>query len=284
MPDYSGVDCLGRMTEYIDGKRVRRQIKSLDTALLMYQLCQIAREEEYEARYDWAREREGLEAITAKLDAFSRGVADLVAWELGRLGFHRPKRGEWRVSREVFRVSTTNAMKDRLLAQAIKGTPAKKRAAVAQVKQDYPDLYEFNGDMAQICREGLLQLLSGGGKNALVAASLAERLERMQRELLSEDPTALERLLVEEVILSWMHLQHADLLHTNAQRGESFRFSALEYYQRRLVSAQRRYLAAVTTLERVKALMRPVISVQRLAILSKAGIALVESEQALVGS
>jgi hypothetical protein len=73
----------------------------------------------------------------------------------------------------------------------------------------------------------------------------------MRAELLGDDPTPAERLLVDRVVCDWLHVQNLECrLAANTDA---------EHLQRAFDRAHRRYLAALRTLERVRLLAAPVL-------------------------
>jgi hypothetical protein len=66
---------------------------------------------------------------------------------------------------------------------------------------------------------------------------------------------ALERMIIEQAALSWMRLNLAECLASEAMAANNAR--QREHYDRLLSSAQRRHLRAVETLARVRRLLRP---------------------------
>jgi hypothetical protein len=72
------------------------------------------------------------------------------------------------------------------------------------------------------------------------------------------NPTPLERLLAERVVACWLHLHHLEMLYA---RKDSLTVELGTYYQRSIDRAQKRYLAAIQTLARVRKLAVPVLQV-----------------------
>jgi hypothetical protein len=101
------------------------------------------------------------------------------------------------------------------------------------------------------------QILSAiAGKNIVQREALERKLEQMRDELSGQNPQPLERLLIERVVLCWLHSHYADL-----QYGLAASISTSErsdYLQRQLDRAQRRYLAAIRCLANVRRLALPI--------------------------
>lgn len=85
--------------------------------------------------------------------------------------------------------------------------------------------------------------------------ALQRELEKKRAELSGENPTPIERLLIERVISCWLQVQHADLV---VAQSKSVSHAAGDYNQRRQDRSNRRFLAAVKTLATVRRLALPI--------------------------
>jgi hypothetical protein len=113
----------------------------------------------------------------------------------------------------------------------------------------HPDLWRRYGDLGAHAREAWLRLISGS--DLALRESTARKVEDMARELAGPAPTAIEKLLVERVVLCWLQTCHADSVAVEAL-AKSPRIA--EFWSKRQASTQRRYLtslAALLTLRRL---------------------------------
>ena len=85
--------------------------------------------------------------------------------------------------------------------------------------------------------------------------ALQRELENKRAELSGENPTPIERLLIERVVSCWLQVQHADLV---VAQSKSVSHASGEYNQRRQDRSHRRFLAAVKTLATVRRLALPI--------------------------
>ena len=96
------------------------------------------------------------------------------------------------------------------------------------------------------------------GENPVAREATVCKLVEMRAELSGPAPTALEKLLVERVLATWLHL------HT-VERGyagrEGMSLAQGLYYQKCLTAAQKRYLAAIKGLADVRKLALPALQV-----------------------
>lgn len=72
----------------------------------------------------------------------------------------------------------------------------------------------------------------------------------------------MERMLIDNLIISWLGVQYANYQLT-ARIGQNEKIVILEFWERRLTAAQRRYLRACETLARIRRLLsiRPAVQV-----------------------
>jgi hypothetical protein len=154
---------------------------------------------------------------------------------------------------------------------------AKDAAAVRQMRAEYPAEYRAASDLVARHRRTVSKVLCG--ENLLARDSLRTRLEDMQRELLGDEPTPLEMLVVEQIATAWLHVQWSALLYSFNLSNEKLTLKQLDHLERMQGAAQRRYLDAIRTLEQVRALQRPAISVQRMAIIGKQQVLAVNGHQ-----
>ena len=90
-----------------------------------------------------------------------------------------------------------------------------------------------------------------------------ERLRRqctaLTRDLTGPVPTPLETLLVDRIVLCWVHLHYVENVYVQSMHELSL--TQATFHQRRLSLAQSRYLAAIRTLAQVRRLQVPAMQV-----------------------
>src|ERR1700730_6249211 len=116
------------------------------------------------------------------------------------------------------------------------------------------DLWVQVGDLARHAELTQLQLI--GRKNLLVKEAAQRKLAELKADLAGPSPTPLEKLLVDRIGVCWLQVHHLDVdaCHTLAKDKGTSTWSV--YAQKRLDSAQRRYLLAVKTLAVVPKLLK----------------------------
>lgn len=161
--------------------------------------------------------------------------------------------GSWSVSERALSVEEAVDIVQNAKAEDPGALPA-VRQALAQ----YPGL-KTCADMAYQANESWIKLVSYD--SLFMKEGLSERLAKLRKDLLGPSPSAIDRLLVDRIVICWLQVHHADYLAANLQSRGNYTFEQGTYYQERQGRAQRRYLAAVKTLSQVRKLLVPVVQV-----------------------
>jgi hypothetical protein len=121
-----------------------------------------------------------------------------------------------------------------------------------------PGHWETVGDLAKAAREALIEHASGE-KNLVVREAITRKCATLTQDLAGPTPSPLERLLVERIVLCWLHLYYAEALYVQHMQELSLRQA--EFHQQRISKAQARYLSAIRTLAQVRRLGVPAVQV-----------------------
>jgi len=125
-----------------------------------------------------------------------------------------------------------------------------------EILDSVPDIVAELGDLTKMARSALRSRLKGDG------LLLPEVLERKENALAAEiggpEPTVLERLLSDQIVLCWQHLRYLEMRYA---RLASYSFETGEFYERCIDKAQRRYLQAIKTLGQTRKLGLPALQV-----------------------
>lgn len=111
----------------------------------------------------------------------------------------------------------------------------------------------LGGDLAQQAIEVLLKTMFP--KQLAAREAVRKQVATLRAGLAGDKPNPLERLLVERIVVCWLHAYHADVLY--GQAG-SITFAQGEYLQRQQDRAQRHYLSAIKSLATVRRLALPI--------------------------
>jgi hypothetical protein len=114
-----------------------------------------------------------------------------------------------------------------------------------------PELWKQVGDVAKHVETAWVKLLAGG--NLLTQECLHREAERRRTALLGDNPTAIERHLIEAIIASWLQLQHAEIQMSNSMGVTD---SQLNFFHRRLESAQKQHRTAIDQLVKIRKVER----------------------------
>jgi hypothetical protein len=136
-----------------------------------------------------------------------------------------------------------------LLERARGGDPAALPALRAAL-DGRPELWRAYGDLAAHARGAWVELI--GGPDLALKESLTRTADAMLVDLAGPAAPALERLLAERVVATWLQLNHADALAAQAA-GLSLRQAS--FAQGRQESAQRRHIAAAAALATLRRLL-----------------------------
>jgi hypothetical protein len=171
--------------------------------------------------------------------------------------------GELELSEETRdRMAELRALSDRAEA----GDKEARRKLRLMVRASSAEVVGRASDVGR--RTGRVLARSAAGGDPLAEEALCAKLDLMRAEIAGEDPTPLEVLLTERVVLLWMFTALLEALLTTQYRkridGDSERVSPAYLIQqsRILDAATRRYLAAIRELARVRKLQATAPPVQ----------------------
>ncbi len=119
---------------------------------------------------------------------------------------------------------------------------------LCQLLDRSPALWKQIGDLAKHVETAWIKLLAAN--DLLTQECLQREAERRRVELLGDDPTAIERHLIETIVASWLQLKHAEIqMGRNSQQVTD---KQLIYFHRRLDSAHKQHRAAINQLVKVR--------------------------------
>jgi hypothetical protein len=98
-----------------------------------------------------------------------------------------------------------------------------------------------------------------GGAGGFTHEVFTARARSMKRKLVGDDPTVLENLLAERIVICQIALEQADNEYMKAMRGEST-FKKAFFYEHIMDRANRRYIHAIKALAQVRRLQVPIVA------------------------
>ena len=129
--------------------------------------------------------------------------------------------------------------------------------AIREVLGDLPELSWRLVNLAKTAEDSLIKEMTSDN-DLLAREMLPLQLAAMREELAGPDPSPLERLLVERVVVCWLQLQHADIVY--AQHMKNLTLKQRDHYQRWQDRQHNRYLSAIRTLAQVRKLLKPTVA------------------------
>lgn len=153
-------------------------------------------------------------------------------------------------------VDPAAAERREILRRAKAGDESVVPAVRRMLLEDRDLLAKLGGDFARDAERKFVESLTG--KSVGTREAILHRLAQLREELQGANPTPLERLLVERVVVAWMHAQFADFTAGHYERpGAEVSTAFLEFTQRTQDRATRRFLASLRTLALVRKLALP---------------------------
>ena len=110
-----------------------------------------------------------------------------------------------------------------------------------------PEVWHSQGDIAQKVISYMLKPF----KSPAFEQSVQYKLKAIRHELGAQDANGLDRLLIENIVQSWLSYQLASMYHELAIQ-EDASDKRVNHLERRLNGAHRRYIRAISTLAKIK--------------------------------
>jgi hypothetical protein len=124
---------------------------------------------------------------------------------------------------------------------------------IRQILNEHPDLAWRFVDVAHIAEDALVEEMTE--EQDLAAKELIRyQLEAMREQIAGENSSALERLLSERVVLTWLEVQLFEALYAKNMR--KLTIAQAEHHQKRLDRAHRRHLSAIGALAQMRKLLK----------------------------
>ena len=137
----------------------------------------------------------------------------------------------------------------RELLERVEGGDEGARRKLKSLLEEVPVLARKLVDPAKIAERSMVETYAGAAGTA-VKEALPAVLEQMRGELAGDDPSPLERLLVERVVATWLQVHYFEALYSQNASGMSF--AQADHHQKRVDRAHRRHLSAIKTLAQVR--------------------------------
>jgi len=146
---------------------------------------------------------------------------------------------------------------ERLLGDGKKGKPKKEDIELLEgYFERIPTLWR----RVDLAHQAALVAIDRTEANPFVHISMRANYDGQLRALGHDKAPPLERILIEHAALCWLRLQCIEQTYSGIM-AQSVTLAQGDYWERRLSSAQRRYLRACETLARVRRLRLPAVQV-----------------------
>ena len=121
---------------------------------------------------------------------------------------------------------------------AANGGDVVARFEICQLLDRHSDIWRSVSDLAGMAEERLIKLATGG--EHLLTESLRRKTAEMKNELGGDSATPLQRLLIERITASWLHVQIEEMTLAAAETKTD-----KEHHRRTLALAHRQHLEAI---------------------------------------
>jgi hypothetical protein len=122
------------------------------------------------------------------------------------------------------------------------------------ILQNYKGLSAYLGDPVKYAREKTLKCY---GEKRSVKLAVESEMDHLAGELAACGSSPLERLLIEHVVMCWMLYYETQLRSVTASQSSEQTMKQAMFWEKKLDSAQKRFLKASDQLSRARKLMTP---------------------------
>jgi len=137
-----------------------------------------------------------------------------------------------------------------------------KRSDLQKLKRfldETPGLWRAIFDITEMIQKNTIKRMVS---QKAMQLSLEANISEMRQNLGYLNSSALEQLLIENIISTWLNYKWADYQVVTFMGKAGVRFKEIEFWERRLSMSQRRYLQACESLAKVRRLMARTPAVQ----------------------
>jgi hypothetical protein len=143
-----------------------------------------------------------------------------------------------------------------LIERAYQKNPDKKDLkALREFLINYPELCRAVYSLADEVRRLFIRKMMD---NKTVEVAMEEHTVHLRNEFGYHDAPVMEQLIIENIILAWLRVYWTEYQLTLFM-GRQIRFAEVEFWERRLSMAQRRYLRACESLAKIRKMAIPAL-------------------------
>jgi hypothetical protein len=127
--------------------------------------------------------------------------------------------------------------------------------AIRQFLKDYPPMCKAVFALVESTQELLIRRLMG---IEVAEIAMEEYLVSLRDDMGYHDAPIIEKLLIENIVTAWLHVQYCES-YLAFMAGMDKSIVVLEFWERRLSMAQRRYLAACESIAKIRKMAVPAL-------------------------
>jgi hypothetical protein len=116
-----------------------------------------------------------------------------------------------------------------------------------------PELWQFYGDLGRLAEQAWIGAIVGN-KDLFLKENVRCRLAQIRKDLGIAHASPLEKLVIERIALNWMRVHHADMAAAAAMTNSSST-KMVQFWQKRLNDAERRYMVSIGSLATMRRLL-----------------------------
>jgi hypothetical protein len=245
-----------------DGKVVTEYLGAGETAERRYEDEQVRQSAAAAAAVSRRAEAERWQHALDLADAFGDKVRQIAHSTLCSAGYHQHARSTWRRRRKMTtameatpatEAPETSISDEEIYQRAVMGDEA-VRPLLGDLFSRQQELHRDAGNLGVTAELTWVALAAKG--NLILEASVPAHMAKLKAELAGPEPTPLERLLVDQVVLAWLQSNCAAII-DGSLAGLAGSSKEADDAQMRHDRAQKRYLSALKTLATVRKLLRP---------------------------
>jgi hypothetical protein len=152
-------------------------------------------------------------------------------------------------------LAEARSLADRLTAILNAQKPTKAQMAeLEQALEDAPAMVRLFGDMGKQVQYRIIDRLAAVQPGTRLL--LRRRIDQLANELGWATASPLERLQIDVVVAAWLRWVHTEYQFSAVMEEGSVTLTRAEHWEKRLAAAHSRYLRAVESYARVRALLR----------------------------
>lgn len=140
----------------------------------------------------------------------------------------------------------------KVVERAYKHNPDRKDIQELQKWLDeYPEIWRVVFDMAHVIENNLIKRMI---PDQAAHLALEKNADRIRHDFGYEDASAMEMLLIDTIVVSWLRCQWMEYQLILCMRQGEIGMQVVEFWERRLTAAQGRYLRACESLAKIRRL------------------------------